>query len=783
MRERVLLVAAVVSLSGAVWFWRCLPNPLFSDPVSSVLLARNGDLLGAKIADDGQWRFPLGGDLPEKYKTALIAFEDKRFRYHPGVDVFALARAIYQNFNEGEVVSGASTITMQVIRLAREKHRRSYLEKAIEMMWAVRLELGTSKDDILALYSAHAPFGGNVIGLEAAAWRYFGRGPENLSWAEASLLAVLPNNPALVHPGRNRSRLEEKRNALLRRLFQKGAIDETELRLALLEPLPEKPHPLPQLAPHLLASLTSNNRSGDYRLNSTLTAPLQRSVSNLAERHSRMLELRGVRNVAVLVLDNRSFETLAYVGNSRWSVNEGSGYAIDLIHRPRSTGSILKPLLFARMLDAGEIVPQTLVPDLPTQFAGYMPENYDGTYRGAVPATQALARSLNVPAVRMLREHGVDRFYDFLTNAGMSTLTRTPNNYGLTLILGGAEGTLWDLTGIYANLAHLARSGSVYSSNTYRQPTALLSRPTSTENTAEMSPGAAWLTLEALVEVVRPGLETNWRDFGNSQKIAWKTGTSFGRRDAWAIGSSGKYTVGVWVGNASGEGRPELTGVGMAAPLLFGVFNVLDDADWFPTRLATLREIEVCKNDGYLPSGGCERDSVLIPVDAHFERVSPFHRTVHLDASERWRVNGRCETTDNMVHRSWFVLPAGQEHYYRKYQTSYRRLPPFREDCVRYATAGELSGPMDFLYPNTGTRIYIPIELSGAKGRVVFEAAHRDPDATLFWHLDNEYLGTTKVFHEQALDVGAGFHTITVVDGLGNRLFRRFEVLSKTETN
>jgi penicillin-binding protein 1C len=455
-------------------------------------------------------------------------------------------------------------------------------------------------------------------------------------------------------------------------------------------------------------------------------------------------------------------------------VTEGSGYAIDLIHRPRSTGSILKPLLFARMLDAGEITPASLIPDLPTQYAGYMPENADRSYRGAVPARLALARSLNVPAVRMLQYHGVDRFYDFLRTLGMSTLTRPPSEYGLTLVLGGAEGTLWDLTTIYANLATLARgpSGPVV----YRRPRLLAGDSTATGRPAELSVGAAWLTLEALVEVIRPGVEANWRSFTSSQPIGWKTGTSYGYRDAWAIGSTARYTVGVWVGNATGEGRPELTGVGVAAPLLLEVFDRLDPAEWFPRPDFALRSVEVCRDDGYLPSNGCVTQSVWVPQDSHFERPSPNHRLVHLDAGGRWRVDARCETVGNMTHATWFVLPAGQEFYYRRRHAGYQPLPPFRADCVAAGAGGD---PLEFLYPGPGTRVYIPVDLDGRKGRVVFQVAHRDPGATVFWHLDHRFLGTTTTYHEQAVDVEAGRHVLTVVDQLGNRLRREFEVLEK----
>ena len=756
-----------------------LPDPLFDDPVSSVLEARDGSLLGARIAADGQWRFPGRDTVPGKFAAAVIAAEDKRFRSHPGVDPIALARALWANLRAGKVVSGGSTITMQVIRMSRGSRPRTYPEKFVEAALALRLELGTDKDEVLALYAAHAPFGGNVVGLEAAAWRYFGRGPADLSWAEAAMLATLPNNPGAVHPGRSREELLEKRDRLLRRLQETGAIDGEELELALLEPLPDAPHPLPQAAPHLLQTLAAGDGGAGRRYASTLDPSLQRLVGDVAARQSESLTSMGIRHLAALVIDNRTFEVVAYIGNSRWAVGEGTGHAIDLIRRRRSTGSILKPLLFARMLDAGEILPETLVPDIPSQFAGYRPENYDRQFRGAVPARAALARSLNVPAVWMLRRHGVDRFYDFLRGMGMTTLHRPPGDYGLTLVLGGAEGTLWDITAMYANVARIGGGGSGQSGQTLR-PRVLVDEPATTAGRPPLSVGAAWLTLEALVDVVRPGAESGWRVLGGGRRVGWKTGTSYGHRDAWAVGVTARYTVGVWAGNAGGEGRPELTGVGAAAPVLFDIVNRLDGGEWFPRPEAHLKAVKVCRSDGYRAARGCETAVAWAPRDSHFERPSPHHRTVHLDPSNGLRVHGKCESVQAMSHETWFVLPPGQESFYRRWNAGYRPLPAYRADCAGTSAEGSASSPVDLLYPDNGTRVYIPVELGGRKGRAVFAAAHRNPDATLHWHLDDRYVGSTSVFHEKALDVAEGLHVVTVVDEMGNRARRGFEVLARS---
>lgn len=775
--RRTLLAIAAVAIG--LGLWRALPDPLFDAPLSTVLLARDGTLLGARIADDGQWHFPPAARVPDKFRRALITYEDKRFEQHPGVDPLAMARALRLNLQQGRVVSGGSTLSMQVIRLARGERQRSYLEKLIETVLALRLELRYGKDEILALHAGHAPFGGNVIGLEAAAWRYFGRDPQQLSWAEACTLAVLPNSPALIHPGRNRDKLQAKRDRLLRLLHDQGQLSAIDLDLALREPLPAEPLALPQQAPHLLETLRAQH-PGTYRFHTTLDARLQAAASATVRERASALARQDIHNAAALIVDNRSFEVLAYVGNNEWSVNNERGHAVDLIRRPRSTGSILKPFLYAAMLDAGEILPGTLVADVPTQYGGYMPENYDHGYRGAVAAEVALAQSLNVPAVRMLRQHGVQRFYDYLRQLGMSTLTRKPDDYGLTLILGGAEATLRDITAMYANMADIARHTAPGGSAHYRRLRLLVdagpAAPRPDAATAEISPGAAWLTLRALLEVARPNEEGYWKSFASSRRIAWKTGTSWGLRDAWAVGNTTHHTVAVWAGNASGEGRAGLTGAGAAAPILFDLYNRLEATDWFVPPALHLKEVEVCRNDGYLANGNCEVERQWAPRDSHFDQLSPHNIRVHLDDKRHHRVDSRCERVANMTHANWFVLPPGQEFFYRRSHGDYRVLPPYRADCEAAAPA---RGPLDFLYPTPGTRIYIPVDLAETKSRVVFEAVHRERETTLHWHLDDAYVGSTRTFHQRALDVPVGVHTITVVDPQGNRLSRQFEVLAQ----
>lgn len=770
----IFLLAAVL-LTG---FWNSLPSPLFHTPYSTLVVGRDGRLLSAHIAADEQWRFPAGTDVPERFRIALLQYEDKRFYSHPGIDGWALARALYLNMKHGRVVSGASTITMQTIRLVRKNPGRSYAEKLIEMILALRLELSYSKQEILGLYASHAPFGGNVVGLEAAAWRYFGRSAKQLTWAEACMLAVLPNQPSLIHPGRNRTLLKAKRDGLLGRLHEAGILNDLDFKLAKQETLPAAPRPMPELAGHLLQTLAKKHGAGAiYR--TTLDTDLQRDVAGIVQRHSRKLNQEGVHNAAVMVVDNDSFNVLAYIGNSDGELADGEGYALDLNQRPRSSGSILKPLLFATMIQQGEILPDTLVADLPTQYDGYMPQNYDKSFRGAVPAKEALARSLNIPAVRMLKRHGVDRFYDFLRHMGMTTLFRVPDGYGLSLILGGAEATVWDMAGIYANLAHIAKLHNAMEQTHYRPLQVLENEDLPTGREREIQPAAAWMTLQALLEVTRPGDEGYWKSFSSARKIAWKTGTSYGLRDAWAIGNSSRYTVAVWVGNASGEGRPGLTGLNRAAPVMFDIFNRLPKAAWFKKPLHLMKEVEICADDGFLSNGRCKTRKTWIPKESDFDRVSKNNILVHLDKSGLWRVHGGCEPVSAMRHANWFVLPPGEEYFYRKRNATYRSLPPYRKDCIKGALNNAADTPIDILYPSAGASIYIPIELAEKKGNVVLKAVHRDTNTTLYWHLNDRFIGETREFHQQSLYLEPGRYLLTLVDSDGYSVKRWFTVLGK----
>jgi len=775
IRNKYKLTIIALFITGYVLL---MHRSLFNDPVSTVIMDRNGQLLGARVADDGQWRFPTTDSVSEKVKKATLAFEDRYFYQHPGINPVALIRAVIQNLKAGKVVCGGSTITMQTIRLSRRGRARTIWEKVVEMVLATRLELGRSKTEILALYISHAPYGGNVVGIEAASWRYFASGSNNLSWAEAATLAVLPNSPALVHPGKNRDILLHKRNRLLNRLFELGWIDSLTMQLSIAERIPDKPMPMPRLAPHLLDRCCLEYPG--KIITTTLNAALQAQAIELIEIHHKKLRYNEIHNVSALIIKVETGNILAYIGNTDDDPEGAHANDVDVIRSPRSTGSLLKPLLFAAMLDDGKILPGSLVADIPLNLAGFAPQNFNGQFEGAIPAGRALSRSLNVPAVQLLKQYGVERFQHLLRSLGMSTVVQPADYYGLSLILGGAEGTLEEMSNIYASLTrvlnHYGQTGLYYDED-YRASNYV-------HNNSEkllkgslqaglFSAASIWFTYQAMIEVNRPEVETGWNFFNSARKIAWKTGTSFGYRDGWAIGTSSDYVVGVWVGNADGEGRPGLTGIGAAAPLLFDIFGLLPASDAFLCPTDELIPAMVCQTSGYLAGDFCtDGQMVKIPITSLKSPICPYHRLIHLSSDGKHRVTSDCYPVSNMKHASWFVLPPIQEWYYKKHHADYKLLPPFESGCEPYNQKS-----MDLVYPREEVKIYIPRQLDGSEGRVVFEAVHMNPDAMIYWHLDNNFMAATKYIHQIELLPTPGKHLLVLVDEQGEELVKRFEAV------
>lgn len=749
-----------------IWYIDCLPETLFSDPKSTVLLDTDGKLLNATIADDGQWRFTPCKKVPPKIAICLIEFEDREFLSHRGVNFSSIGRALMQNVSNKRVVSGASTISMQVIRLMEKNPPRTYTQKLYEILLATRMELRYSKKEILAMYASNAPFGGNVVGLDAAAWRYFNRSPDQLSWAESATLAVLPNAPGLIHPGKNRDALISKRNRLLKHLYKEGIIDKTEYELAIAESIPSKPVPLPQRASHLLQKFIAEGRKGQT-IESTLQLDLQSRVTRELNSHQQFLAHNHIENGAVIIASVKTGEILSYVGNVNRSDGAHESF-VNCANAPRSSGSVLKPFLYAKSLEAGIITPKMLLPDVPSKFGNFTPVNYSETYDGYVHADDALARSLNIPFVHLLNNYGHGKFHRNLQQYEFETINRSSRHYGLSLVLGGAEISLENLTNAYTRMAQEVNEG--HSIGIHVEKDENIERIP-----AKTNPSALYEMFEGMTNLKRPGSDHHWELFDSSRKIAWKTGTSFGFRDAWSIAITPEYVVAVWVGNADGEGRPGLTGFQAAAPLLFRIINQLPmKGEWFAPPHEYQSSVNICSESGHRASELCPtKVKSIIPTSSLEKGACPYHQKIHVDPSGQFRVTDECVSVYEMKHPVWFILPPLNAQYYQPHHPNYKDLPPWMDGC------GVNNSHQSFYlrYPTKNARIQLSRDLNGEKGTIVLEASCRNKSSTIYWHLDDLFLGTTSTFHQMSASPEPGIHTLTLVDEFGATQSVSFEVI------
>ncbi|MCH5220705.1 MAG: penicillin-binding protein 1C [Muribaculaceae bacterium] len=729
MKRKSIKLTIAVATGAILLLWLfCLPKNMFGNvPYSTVVTANGGELLGARVADDGQWRFPPCDTIPEKFRLSLIEYEDRSFYSHCGISARGIARAIWQNISNHRIVSGGSTITMQTIRLHR-RGKRNLIEKTIEMFMAIRLECRYTKDEILKMYVSHAPFGGNVVGINAAVWRYLCNDGNDMSWAEAATLAVLQNAPSLIHLSKNRDKLLTKRNRLLKRLRDKGLLSDDEYELAIEEPLIDKPYPMPQTAPHIV-EYYNKTRHG-LKSVTAIDASLQYRLESLASHWRSDLALSGINDLAAVIADVFTGDIIAYCGNADINADR-EGKWVDIARAPRSSGSILKPLLYCAALQEGVILDKTILPDIPTNFGGFAPKNFDGTYSGFIDAKSALALSLNVPNVWLLKEFGVSRFAEFLKRCGLSTLSRPADKYGLSLILGGAEVSLLDIVSCYAALARNEAGFPLNDSI------------------------AIYSTLDAMRDVNRPD-QLDWTRVSSVQNIAWKTGTSYGARDGWAIGITPKYVVGVWVGNADGSGVADLTGARCAGSVMFDIFNILPSSGWF--KKPDGNKQAVCSHSGHLAGKYCESTVMQTVSDkAIHSRRCPYCSQIPVSIDGLRRVSDASETS---TMKSFFLLPPIHKYYYKQIHIDYIEPPenPDNDDSV-----------MKFIYPANGTTLSLPKTHDGSSSEIICKATHNNPLAELFWHLDNDYIGSTTDIHQINISPSTGTHRLSIFDHTGSQ--------------
>ncbi|MEQ8240376.1 MAG: penicillin-binding protein 1C [Cyclobacteriaceae bacterium] len=773
---RVVLISGT-ALILAIIFTK-IPEPLFPERYATTLWSRDGQLLSAAIASDEQWRFAPSDSIPRKFKIAITLFEDEYFDYHLGVNPVSILRAIRQNHRAGKTVSGGSTLTMQTIRMAFGNQPRTYWQKLKEIMAAFKLELMYSKEEILQAYADHAPFGGNFVGLSAASYRYFGRAPQLLSWAEIATLAVLPNNPASIFPGNNSLSLRDKRDFLLEKIHSRGYIDDDELLLSKAERLPQKAKRLPQTAYHLLYRSMEEGHAGT-NIKTTLDLRLQQRATQTINKHSKRLSANEIQNAAAIIVDISSGNALAYVGNSDMAGEHGQH--VDVIRALRSPGSLLKPILYAAAIDAALILPEQLLPDIPLFYQGFAPKNFNKTFQGAVPANEALTSSLNVPFVHLLMEYGHEKFLEKLKQIGFHSFDNSAGYYGLSMILGGAETSLWEITSVYASLARVMKNhaerpfNAGYSSDDFRSNNSFFSRKekekNSSSNDGPIRVEALNFAFKTMKKLQRPEEESGWEYFGKNQNISWKTGTSYGFRDGWAIGLNGQYLVGVWVGNADGEGRPGLTGIKTAAPIMFDLFDLLPQSEALDGIYGAPEK--VCKQSGMLKGKYCtEFKETDLPQFLLNTASCTYHEPLNLNASGTHQVNSSCYHVADIRKKNWFSLPAVQAWYYRQHHPNFQPPPPFLPSCG----GDENKNFFQLIYPRKFSKVIIPKEQDGLRGEVIFEAAHHHPMAQVFWHLDNQYLGATQGSHKMGIQTSKGRHQITLVDEAGREVREDFVV-------
>ena len=755
------IVLALIILLGLAWLadrrWPLPPPPRYSP----LVLAADGTVLHAYLNPTQKWRMKTElAEITPALQAAIIAKEDRYFRWHLGVNPLAIGQAAGRNlFGRGRT-TGASTITMQVARLLEPK-QRTFGNKVLEMLRAGQLEAHYSKAEILQLYLNLVPYGSNIEGVKSAALLYFQQPPHYLSLAQTVTLAIIPNRPAGLVLGRDNARIVRERNRWLRYFQREKLFPAQDLADALLEPLEACRHPAPTLAPHLSRRLVLA-APGAALIRSTLRPATQAKAEALARNYVRRLATLGISQAAVLVVNNQTRAVEAYVGSADFQDNSALGQ-VDGVRAVRSPGSTLKPLLYGLAFDRGLLTPKTVLPDVPTNFQGFRPENFDKRCQGEVTMERALTYSLNLPAVRVLAGVGVDNFTGTLRQAGFRQVARDAPRLGLSSILGGCGATLEELTGLYCALANGGRWASLSyelrvmsyelaAGNKRRisskrgagnQPKKLLTL----NSKLIISEAAAYLLTDILAQRTRPDLPLDAAAGRHLPRIAWKTGTSYGRRDAWSLGYNRQYTIGVWVGNFSGQGSPALTGADVASPLLFDLFNALaynGSGEWFAPP-ASLDFRLVCAETGLVPGENCPHQLLdyYLPGTSGSQRCQ-HQQEVLVSADGRFSYCRACVPAGN-YRRELFPNLRPEVLAFRESQgLPTRRLPPHNPAC-RLVRGADAAGPSS---PDAAPSLAITspaahaeyVLNAGEKQQLLLSCAAAGDVRQVYWYVNDRFL-------------------------------------------
>lgn len=648
------------------WIWP-LPDRI---DYSSILTDNKGEVINASLTVDQKWRMKTElEEISPLLRKTIIAKEDKYFYSHPGINLVAVGRAFFKNLFRWKRTSGASTITMQVAR-ALEHRKRTLPNKIIEMFRALQLEWKYDKDEILQLYLNLVPYGGNIEGVKAAALLYFNKNPDHLSLAEITALSIIPNRPSSLVIGKNNDRIREERNRWLKKFSEEKVFTEKEIDDALAEPLTASRGTVPHYTPHLFYKL-SRQQKGLIQTHIDLNTQLK--TEKIVEDYVRVQRLRNIRNAAVIVIDNRTHKVITYVGSSGFNDTLDGGQ-VNGAAAVRQPGSTLKPLLYALCFDEGLLTPKTVMPDVPVNYEGYAPENYDQKFNGYVTIQYALEHSLNIPAVKSLNLLGKEKMVQELVRCHFRQIGKDRKKLGLSMILGGCGTTLEELTGLFSSFANEGKFiQPSYSHEDSLQPAISL-----------ISPAANYMINDILSKVNRPDFPLNWTATERMPKIAWKTGTSYGRRDGWSIGYNKNYTIGVWTGNFSGTGVTDLSGANIATPLLFRIFNTIDynnDKEWF-SQPADCDIRQVCSETGLPPSEHCTNltTDYFIPLISTTKlchnwqemMVSPDEKIVYCKS---------CAPATGYKKKWYKIVEPEMQSWFEENRIVYQHIPPHNPDC------------------------------------------------------------------------------------------------------
>jgi penicillin-binding protein 1C len=569
-----------------------------------------------------------------------------------------------------------------------------------------------------------------------------------------------------LYPGKSNEKLKVKRNRLLRKLLDNGVLNQEDYELAMLEEVPDRPQYQPQKAIHFMRWLEEiQGKQGVFK--SMIDSEIQNRLNRLVDGYGAQFKSNDVGNIGVVVLDTWEKKIVGYVGNTK---GDGGFSFVDVCRAPRSSGSVLKPLLYAQMISNGELAPNSLIHDLPINYNGFIPKNYSKQYEGLVPVSKALIQSLNAPAVEVLHDLGIRPFYDQLQQLGFSTLNFEPSHYGLTLILGGGEITLLDLVGVYGALN--VRQKKLESSNFKLAEAVTWNKEYG--NYEGISPWAWRKTLDMMQELERPAQEWGWEWFQGKEKVAWKTGTSFGHRDAWAIGTTDRYVVGVWVGNQEGDGRPGLTGVNYAAPIMFRVFEGLE-SDKVTNQNEDRFKITLCSKSGYKATKHCIEKVVYSGGESILQLpLCTFHQVFVLDSTESYRIKKDCYFGKTTTSKPYFSLSPFELYYYKRSALDYEQPPEFIEGCQSQRAQFKL------VYPKNGSAIFLPVDIEGEQQEVILEAVAEEGDE-LYWHLGDDFITATKKEHKVKLDLSPGSYSLYLLNQNGVRKKYEFEIRSSSD--